>query len=193
MIIHFICRGNCFRSIIAEAYLNSLGVKDTTAMSSGTVAAAEKADNRAYFQSTLDLLDRHGIRAFAKAGHGDQLTQSRLAEADMTVCLNQRVYDECLQRVTFTGHPRIWSVADVGEPGRIPTTDAQRELYREEAYQEITRNVDLMITKDFIMATIKRNSHSRTGFYKPTNPVQIALTSMNARSVASSCMHIQRT
>ena len=44
-----------------------------------------------------------------------------------------------------------------------------------------------------VMATIKRNSHSRTGFYKPTNPVQIALTSMNARSVASSCMHIQKT
>lgn len=42
------------------------------------------------------------------------------------------------------------------------------------------------------MATIKRNPHSGTGFYKPTNPVQISLTSMNARSVASSCTHIQK-
>jgi hypothetical protein len=42
------------------------------------------------------------------------------------------------------------------------------------------------------MFTIKRNLYSGTGFYKPKNLAKIVLTSMNARSVASSCMHIQR-
>jgi hypothetical protein len=92
------------------------------------------------------LLEEHGVREFAKADYGDQLTQLRLEEADITVCMNRRVYDECLRCVTFPASPSIWSVADIGEPGRIPNTESERELYREEAYQEIVKNVDQLIS-----------------------------------------------
>jgi len=83
MVIRFICRGNCFRSIIAEA--------------------------------------------------------------DITVCLNRRVYDEGLRFVAFPADTRIWSVADIGEPGRVPKAESERELYREEAYWEIVGNVDQLV------------------------------------------------
>ena len=145
MITHFICRGNAFRSIIAEAYLNSLEIIGSHVLSSGTVAALEKAGNLAYYTMTLELLEKHGIREFAKAGYGDQLSQSRLDEADITVCMNQRVYDECLRFVTFPASPYIWSVADVGEPGRISDVKSERELYRDDAYQEIVENVDRLM------------------------------------------------
>jgi protein-tyrosine-phosphatase len=146
MIVHFICRGNSFRSIIAEAYLNSLRVDSWGVMSSGTVGALNKAQNLVYYQMTLELLEIHGMREFAKADYGDQLTQPRLEEADLTVCLNERVYDECLQVVTFSASPRVWSVADIGEPGRIAHNEAQQQLYREEAFQEIVGNVDQLVS-----------------------------------------------
>src|SRR5580693_5766987 len=145
MIIHFICRGNSFRSIIAEAYLNSLGIKGSRVLSSGTTAASDKARNLVYHRMTLDLLEKHSIREFAKAGYGDQLTQSRLERADITVCMNQRVYDECLHCVTFPARPRVWSVADIGEPGRISNVESERHLFREEAYQEIVKDVDRLM------------------------------------------------
>jgi len=146
MIIHFICRGNVFRSIIAEAYLNSLALEDVSALSSGTAATFYKARNLANHRITLELLEEHGMRGFAKVGYGDQLTQSRLDKADITVCMNQRVYGECLRCVTFSHSPRVWSVADIGEPGRISDVESERQLYREEAYQEIARNIERLVS-----------------------------------------------
>jgi protein-tyrosine-phosphatase len=145
VIIHFICRGNSFRSIIAEAYLNSLEIKGWSVLSSGT-AARDKARNLVYYRKTLELLEGHGIREFAKADYGDQLTQSRAEKASIAICMNQRVNDECLQIVAFPTGPRIWSVADLGEPGRVARTESEEQLYREEAYQEIVKNVSRLVS-----------------------------------------------
>ena len=147
MIIHFICRGNSFRSIIAEAYLNSLKSKKLKAMSSGTAAAVDKLGNLAAYTETLGLLAKSGIREFAKAGYGDQLTQSRLDGTDLAVCMNQRVHDECQQLVTLPAGTRIWAVADIGELGRIADTEPVKNRYREEAFQEIAEAIGQLISE----------------------------------------------
>jgi len=146
-VVHFICRGNSFRSIIAEAYLNSLRVTRLRATSSGTTGAAHRAANMAAYTATLGILARNGIREFAKAGYGDQLTQSLLAGADVVVCLNQRVRDECQRLVTLPPGTRVWSVADIGEPGRVAHTEAERNLCRQAAYHEIAQAVRRLLAE----------------------------------------------
>jgi hypothetical protein len=37
-------------------------------------------------------------------------------------------------------------VADIGEPGRISDIESKKQLYREEAYQEIVRNVERLVS-----------------------------------------------
>ena len=145
MIIHFVCRGNAFRSIMAEAYLNSLRLPEMSTLSSGTVAASHKERNRASYNLTLELLESRGLRGFAKAGYGDQLTQPRLDKGDVTVCLNQRVYDDCLRIVSFPASPRVWSVADIGEPGRVPGAGSDTRPNREQALAEIVENVERLV------------------------------------------------
>jgi len=147
MIIHFICRGNSFRSIIAEAYLNSLKSKKLKAMSSGTSADADRTRNLAAYTGTLGLLEKNGIREFAKSGFGDQLTQSLLDGSDVVICMNQRVHDECQQLVTLPAGTRIWAVADIGEQGRIADTESGKDRYREEAYREIVEAIDQLISE----------------------------------------------
>lgn len=147
MLVHFICRGNAFRSIIAEAYLNSLNSGNLRAMSSGTAAAVNRAGNRRAYTETLGLLARNGIQEFAKTSYGDQLTPLRLTGADVVVCMNQRVYDECQQLVSLPASTRIWSVADIGEPGRVADTRPARTLHREEAYQEIVDGINKLISE----------------------------------------------
>ena len=145
MIVHFICRGNVFRSIIAEAYLNSLKFENLRAISSGTAAAVDRARNLAAYTETLELLSKNGIREFAKSDYGDQLTPSRLAGADVVICMNQRVYDECQPLVGLPAGTRIWSVADIGEPGRVAHTEDGRTRYREEAYRQIVDGIGQLI------------------------------------------------
>ena len=147
MIVHFICRGNAFRSIIAEAYLHSLRRPELTGQSSGAVAAAHKERNRASYHRTLELLEEHGLRGFAKNGYGEQLTQAGLDRGDVTVCLNERVYEDSRRIVTFAAPPRVWSVADLGEPGRVVAADCDPRVYREQAYQEIAARVEGLVAE----------------------------------------------
>ena len=147
MIIHFICRGNSFRSVIAEACLNSLRLTGLTATSSGTTAAAHRTRNLPVYTRTRRLLAEHGIEEFAKVSYGDQLTQSRLDMAGLVVCMNQRVHDECQPLVTLPASTRVWSVADIGEPGRIARTETERALYRREAYQEIAAAIGQLVSE----------------------------------------------
>jgi hypothetical protein len=75
MLIYFTYRRSSLRSIAVEAYLNSPSIEGSRILSSGTAGASDKARNLVYCRMTLELLEKHGIGEFAKAGYRDQLTQ----------------------------------------------------------------------------------------------------------------------
>lgn len=153
MVVHFICRGNTFRSVMAEAYLRSLALPGVTVISSGTVAERDWADNKPKFQHTLALLDSHGIKHHAKAAHGDQLAAGKDAEGDVVVCFSKRAFNELKRLVTNVDSLRVWNIADIGEPGRIPKDEADEQTLREDVYREITQHVDALVAELGIAAT----------------------------------------
>lgn len=143
MKVHFICRGNVLRSLIAETYLKSLKVSGITVISSGTNVHWENSQERNYFANTMKVLARHSIENFAKV-RAEQLTQERLdANHDVVVFMNERVAAEAAQIVKLSTNVLHWNIVDIGEGHR--TVSESRESYEEEIYQEITRNVDTLI------------------------------------------------
>lgn len=142
MNIHFICRGNILRSLVAETYLKSLNLKNITIISSGTDVNWEDEKEKEYFFDTLTLLDRHGVKEYVK-GRPEQLTQVRANNQDITVCMNQRVIDEAEGIVVLPRDTLNWNVIDIGEGHR--TDRASKAHYLEEIYQEITQMVDELV------------------------------------------------
>ncbi len=149
MNVHFICRGNVLRSLIAETYLRSLNIKNVNAMSSGTNVNWNDPLEREYFANTMVVLDRHGIKSFAKS-LPEQLTQERLENQDVVVLMNQRVVDEASELVELPANTRNWGIVDIGEGDRADQSN--REIYEEEIYKEITNGVDDLIRQGVIKA-----------------------------------------
>lgn len=142
MNIHFICRGNVLRSLIAETYLRSLNLPNITVSSSGTNVDLTDPTEREYFANTIALFKRHGIEKYAK-DTSHQLTQERADGQDVTVCMNQRVVDEARALVALPADTINWDIVDIGEGHRTVPEDIR--LYEEEIFKEITVRVDELI------------------------------------------------
>ena len=141
MIIHFICRGNAFRSRMAESYLNSLGIDDLRAISSGTVAELHSGSNKANFLITQSVLEQHGLKKYTK-DHWDQLTKQRLLEGDLTIFLNKNVAKECQRLFGLPSNFMVWDIPDFDEITPIPTTKTEIHAFTERTFRLIKSNVN---------------------------------------------------
>ncbi len=144
MNVHFICRGNAHRSVMAEAYLKSLNLPNVTVRSSGTVADENWEVNRQPFRDTISLLDTHGIASYAKKS-SEQLTQDRLDENDITICVNSIAYNEGLGIVSFPKNTIIWDIDDTGEGNRLLGVGDESTKYDELIFEEIQAHVDRLV------------------------------------------------
>lgn len=146
MTVHFVCRGNVLRSFIAETYLKSLNLYNVTVLSSGTVCDQERPNTIGFFRNTLQLLQKHGIRKYAKL-RPEQLTQQRIDAGDVTVFMNSVAHDEAAKIVKLPRDTFVWDITDIGEGDRIANDKTQRKAYEEVIYQELTNKIDSLVEK----------------------------------------------
>lgn len=146
MNVHFVCRGNVLRSLIAETYLKSLNINCIRVISSGTNVDWNDPMERKYFANTLRVLDRHGIKSYAKT-EPDQLTPERAdGDYDLVVFMNQRVIDEAMKIIEIPTNAQNWEIVDIGEGHR--THVENREPYEEEIFQEIVQKINELFLVD---------------------------------------------
>jgi protein-tyrosine-phosphatase len=145
VVIHYVCLGNAFRSFIAETYTRSLAIEDVTAISSGVYASITKEQNAIYHKYVQQEIYKRGISQFAKDHYADDLNNELLSAGDVTVCMNERVYNEASKRFELPADTLIWDVTNVNEKERIISTEADVPRYIAMAYDEIVRDVDALI------------------------------------------------
>jgi protein-tyrosine-phosphatase len=146
MRIHFICRGNVYRSMMAEAYCNSLRLPGVQAVSSGTVAEANRTENEACLTQTADILTKHGLGDYVKH-RGDQLTQERIDGSNVVVCMNRQIYDECQGVVRLPGHALIWDVGDWTNETVPPATLEAQTAHTERTLNHLKEKVDKLLVE----------------------------------------------
>ena len=142
MTIHFICRGNVLRSLIAETYLKSLQLPNITVLSSGTGVDFFGDSDTPYFNRTVQLLKAHDMADYIKS-HPEQLTQERLKNSDVIILMNQRVVSDAEKIVTLPAYFQVWEITDIGEGTRIEKIENGREV-EEVIFDEIIYKVDAL-------------------------------------------------
>lgn len=143
MRIHFICRGNGLRSIMAEAYIRSLR-PDIDVTSSGAVANTFIAQGLPVSVNALTVLREHGIDQLAKRER-TQLTPVLLHDDDLVICMNQRVYDEAKTIVSLPATTQIWDVSDLGEGTRTYHNETEALAHVHDMFDEISDDITKLL------------------------------------------------
>lgn len=138
--IHIICAGNTFRSRLAEGYLKSLQQPGLTVMSSGYKAEANE-DGPITFYARI-IAKKQGFSEFIKP-HWDQLTQKRIDQADIVVCVNREVHHQVSKRFSLPLTTYIWDIPDVIYPplASDPKTDEEILAITEDIFEKIKLRV----------------------------------------------------
>jgi protein-tyrosine-phosphatase len=142
--VHFICLGNAYRSIMAEAvlraHLDSEGITNVGVLSSGTMARERYDFTRRIAAHTLAFLGGKGLTGYAKT-NSEQLTQELIRPDDITICMNSRVRQGCDEIVQLPENTTTWDITDSDEgehPAPVPG-DRRWLEHTEQLYTEITQ------------------------------------------------------
>ena len=144
MKIHFVCRGNALRSVIAEAYLKSKEIPEFEVSSSGTVAEQYRERNKATLHATSLLLAAHQIGKYSKQ-YADQLSEDRLQDNDLIIFMNGIVYEEAERSHIIPRNVRVWNIVDAGEGQRKVNPGDNPYRYDEDIFNDIKLNVDALV------------------------------------------------
>jgi protein-tyrosine-phosphatase len=143
MTVHFICKGNTFRSRLAETYLNSKQIPNLKAISSGIEAELNDCGPVTWYAQRL--IQDGDLIPFEKPTW-EQTTKLLLEEGDLTIFMHQNIYDFCVKHFDFNGKNfQIWEISDI----RIHLLTFEEEVEKmqvtEKIFTEIKQRIDKLI------------------------------------------------
>ena len=143
MTVHFICKGNTFRSRLAETYLNSKQIPNLKAISSGIEAELNDCGPVTWYAQRL--IHDGDLIPFEKPTW-EQTTKLLLEEGDLTIFMHQNIYDFCVKHFDFNGKNfQIWEISDI----RIHLLTFEEEVEKmqvtEKIFTEIKQRIDKLI------------------------------------------------
>lgn len=111
--VHFICRGNVYRSRLAEAYAVSfLKEKNLAAVSSSGIEA-ELALNGDVDRETVRLLKQEKIHGHL-APKWHQTTQNDIDDNDLIVFMSQSLYEDAAELFNIPANKvSVWDIRDI--------------------------------------------------------------------------------
>ncbi len=150
--MHFICRGNTFRSRLAEAYLQKQGWMNCS--SSGIEATQNQNGHVTWYGQWI--AKQEAIDPFLTPTW-QQTTESLLIGSDRLVFLDQDIYQEASTRWSITRPIEVWQVHDVtGLPGELPFSLKEGNLLLKQAQQtweNLKRCLNLFLDRPDIRAS----------------------------------------
>jgi isopentenyl-diphosphate delta-isomerase len=149
--VHFVCRGNLYRSRMAAHYLETLQIDGIEVSSSG-VDAALHADlgNKIMADRPVELAHWIGFQTWAKNLHPLQTTQELLDDADLIVFMNDDVaHDAQLRYQLNLATCEVWDVADLDERLKLkhkkPTDRKASRRIIEATHRYVKQRVDQLV------------------------------------------------
>jgi protein-tyrosine-phosphatase len=113
MKIHFVCKGNTFRSRVAEAYLKSKRLSNVDVTSSGT--EAQKNLSGDVCEYTVRILDENNIRQFLSK-KWRVTNKDELEKQDLVVFMDEASCKYCLDELGCNiSDYEIWDTPDIPE------------------------------------------------------------------------------
>lgn len=124
--LHFVCRGNIYRSRLAEAYAKYLLRDRSDIKISSSGIEAVRSLIKGVNPITVDYLKADGLADYL-SDKQQQTTQDMLDKPDTVVFMNDTVYADALERFDINKEKtRVWHIPD--RTGVYPQIKQQVEL-----------------------------------------------------------------
>ena len=124
MIVHFICKGNAYRSRLAEAYFNSKKLSNFRAISSGVEEEKHKEENGPISWAAERILQNNSLISYM-SNFSKQTTKNLLNKSDFIVFMSQEYLNYCKQKLTYKSTDYdVWEIKDFGGERHVTSLSA---------------------------------------------------------------------
>ena len=147
MKIHFVCRGNVYRSRIVEAYAKSLRLNGVCISSSGIEADRHYPPNEfppAYLAQWARLTAQEHNLDLKLSPNRTQTTSQLLNHRDYIVFVSASVFKDALNKYSFNqSNTKIWALKDVGDWSKQePSNQWSDRQKRDYTFAQIKKELD---------------------------------------------------